>query len=205
MAVRLIKRRFIQILLGIGSMLAIGLGYLAWGIYTYGNASQVVQANAVIVLGASSWDEEPSPVFRERINHAIALYQQGYVGTIIFTGGQGDNEKLPEAVVARQYAIMQGVPKADILIETRSRTTEQNLRYAKQIAADYHLITFIIVSDPLHMKRTMLIAQDTGLEAYSSPTPTTRYQSVESKLGFLVHETYYYSVYLLRRPFTRTP
>ena len=169
----------------------------------YGENSQITQADAVIVLGAAAWGQEPSPVFKERIDHAIDLYQQGYVRKIIFTGGQGHDNELPEAIVAQQYATVNDVPEADILTETRSRTTEENLYYAKQIATDHHLTTFLIVSDPLHMRRAMLIAQDMGMEASSSPTPTTRYRSLESKLSFLAHETYYYLVYLLRRPFVR--
>jgi len=73
----------------------------------------------------------------------------------------------------------------------------------KRIAADHHLTTLILVSDPLHMKRAMLIAQDMGLQVYSSPTPTTRYQSFMAKLQFLIRETYYYQRYLLRRSFYR--
>jgi hypothetical protein len=41
------------------------------------------------------------------------------------------------------------------------------------------------------------------MEAYPSPTPTTRYQSVKSQAGLLAHETFYYIGYLLSRPFGR--
>lgn len=37
------------------------------------------------------------------------------------------------------------------------------------------------------------------LDAYPSPTPTTRYVGVWRKTLFLFHESYYYSSYLLRR------
>ena len=33
--------------------------------------------DAVIVLGAAAWGNNPSPVFRERINHGIALSKKG--------------------------------------------------------------------------------------------------------------------------------
>ena len=41
------------------------------------------------------------------------------------------------------------------------------------------------LSDPLHMKRAMLLAEDTGMEAYGSPTPTTMFRSLKTKLPFL--------------------
>lgn len=59
----------------------------------------------------------------------------------------------------------------------------------------------IIVSDPLHMKRAMLMAKDCGIEAYSSPTPTTRYRTLRSKLPFLAREEFFYIGYRLVRIF----
>jgi len=59
----------------------------------------------------------------------------------------------------------------------------------------------LIVSDPLHMKRGVLMAQDVGLLAEPSPTPSTRYQGLKSQMELLAHETYYYIGYLLKRPF----
>ncbi len=63
-------------------------------------------------------------------------------------------------------------------------------------------MTFIIVSDPLHMKRAMLMAEDLGMTAYPSPTPTTRYRSWRTQFGFWARETFFYLVYGVERPFT---
>jgi uncharacterized SAM-binding protein YcdF (DUF218 family) len=178
-------------------------GFSAWSIYNYASYSDEVKADGIVVLGAAAWEDQPSPVFQERINHAIQLYKDGYAPIIVFTGGKGDGEDWAESEVAGQYAVEHGAEADAILVETQSRTTEQNLYYAGRLAADHHLTTLILVSDPLHMKRAMLIAQDMGLKVYSSPTPTTRYQSFVAKLQFLIRETYYYQRYLLRRPFYR--
>ena len=61
--------------------------------------------------------------------------------------------------------------------------------------------TAIIVSDPLHMKRAMLMAKDYGMKAYSSPTPTTRYISLKSKFSFLAREEFFYVGYRVYRIF----
>ena len=60
-----------------------------WQIYRTGSHTlpKDAHADAAVVLGAAAWDKRPSPVFRERINHAITLYQSHRVGKIIFTGG----------------------------------------------------------------------------------------------------------------------
>lgn len=103
--------------------------------------------------------------------------------------------------MARDYAIRQKVPEEDILIETESNITEENLYYTKVISSKNSIETFIIVSDPLHMKRAMLIADNIGLEAYASPTPTTLYRSLESKVPFFFRELFFYIGYLFTLPF----
>lgn len=43
----------------------------ALSIVSYSEKDETRQADAAIVLGASVYDNSPSPVFRERINHAV--------------------------------------------------------------------------------------------------------------------------------------
>jgi len=184
------------------SILILSAGLLASRIYSYRNVRSAAPADAAVVLGAAVWTTEVSPVFRERINHAVNLYQRGQVGKLIFTGGQGNAGEPTESAAARQYAIESGVPANDILIEQKSHTTYENILYAKQLADAHGVKKVLIVSDPLHMKRAMTMASDVGLVAEPSPTPSTRYQGLRSQVGLLAHETYYYFGYLLRRVWT---
>ncbi len=64
--------------------------------------------------------------------------------------------------------------------------------YAKKIIDEKNFDKIIIVSDPLHMKRSTAIAKDFGLHVYSSPTPTTKYVSWKTKTEFLLYETFFY-------------
>lgn len=153
------------------------------------------------MLGAAVWNDEPSPVFRERINHAIWLYENNYVEKMIFTGGQSEGNELAESEVARAYAIQNGVNAVDILIETKSTITEENLQYAYEVGNANNLNTFTIVSDPLHMKRAMLMAEDAGMDAYSSPTQSSAYETLKSKVPFLFRELFFYIGYILSLPF----
>jgi uncharacterized SAM-binding protein YcdF (DUF218 family) len=176
-------------------------GFIAIRIYTFGNKETDRKADAAIVLGAAVWGNQVSPVFRERINHALDLYRQGKVRKIIFTGGQGNSNEPTEAIAARTYALQNGANAGDLLIEQRSHTTFENLFYAKQVADANALQKVLIVSDPLHMKRAILMAHDIGLDAYPSPTPTTRYQGWRSESAELGRETYYYTGYVISRLF----
>ncbi|MDF0729025.1 YdcF family protein [Cytobacillus sp. S13-E01] len=175
--------------------------FSAYSIWSYSDINQLVKSDAAIVLGAAAWDDEPSPVLRERINHSIWLYQNGYVDKIIFTGGKVAGDKYAESEVARKYATKHNIVPEDIYIETKSKITEENLLFAKDIAVKKNLKTFIIVSDPMHMKRAMLMAENTGMEAYSSPTPSSVYKSLNSKIPFFFRELLLYIGYIFSLPF----
>jgi len=173
------------------------LTYLALDIYLYSFITDTDPADAAIVLGTEIWVDQPSPVFRERINHAIALYRNGSVEQIIFTGGYGEGEQFAESEVARAYTINKGVSEEDIFIETESRTTYENLLGAYEIVQEKGLGRVLIVSDPMHMKRAVMIAKDLGMDAYASPTTTSKYQSWKSQLRFLRQELFNYIAYWL--------
>ncbi len=170
-------------------------------IISFSGQDETQPADVAVVLGASVYDNSPSPVFRERINHAIDLYNDGYVKAIIMTGGVGEGNIRSEADIAREYAEQQGIPAGAIYEEESSKITFQNLENAKQIMAGQNMDTALIVSDPLHMKRAMTYAHDLDMDAYSSPTPTSLYQSWKTKLPFLMREEFYYAGYRLLRSF----
>lgn len=194
------KTWFRFILLTIGFFL-IFIAYSAYSIWSFSKEVQLVKTDVAVVLGAAVWDDEPSPVLRERINHSIWLYENDYVEKIIFTGGKGEGSEFAESEVARDYAIKNNVDPEDILIETRSKITEENLKYAYDIATEENFETFAIVSDPLHMKRTILMAENTGMEAYSSPTQSSVYQTLNSKIPFFFRELFFYIGYMISLPF----
>ncbi len=173
------------------------------GIYSYSRVDEKRNADVIIVLGAETDNGVVSPVYRERINHAVRLYNEGYAKALIMTGGVADGNKASDSEAAKTYAVSLGVPADSIFIEKRSTITQENLQYAKAIMDEKKLDTAIIVSDPLHMKRAMLMAHDYGITAYSSPTETSMYRSIKTKLPFLAREEFFYIGYRLYRLFRR--
>ena len=57
--------------------------------------------------------------------------------------------------------------------------------------------TALIVSDPWHLKRGVLMARRTGIDAHHSGTTTTRFKSFKARASFLLRELYLYHVFLL--------
>ena len=183
-------------------LLTVGyIGKNVFDIWSFSTVDQKCRADVAIVLGAAVYADEPSPVYRERINHGITLYEEGYVDRIIVTGGSPDDSEKSEASVAKKYLLEQGIPAGAVLTEDRSAITQENLENSKAIMDEYGYETAVIVSDPLHMKRAMLLAEDAGIKSYSSPTPTTRYVSLRTKIPFLLRETFYYIGYQWYRLF----
>lgn len=197
----MVKKSRFRITFVIIAVFLIFIGYSAFGIWSFSHKVQLVKTDVAVVLGAAVWEDKPSPVFRERINQAIWLYENGYVDKIIFTGGKDTGDKFAESEVARDYAIKNNVNREDIFIETKSQITEENLRYAYDVAKEKSFNTFTIVSDPLHMKRAILMAKNTGMEAYSSPTQSSAYKTLNSKIPFFFRELFYYVGYILSLPF----
>lgn len=53
------------------------------------------------------------------------------------------------------------------------------------------------------MKRAMVMADDYGINGFSSPTPTTMYRTWRTKLPFLFRETFFYVGYRIYRIFVK--
>ena len=187
------------------SIIAVGIFILSFlimsavNIYGYSQCDETRPADVAIILGAGINSNEPTPVFRERINHGIWLYENGYVTSLILTGGYSKNHDISDAMVAQNYAFSKGIPAKAVFIEEKSSITQENLYYAQQIMKELNFKNALIVSDPLHMKRALRLANDLEIEAYSSPTKTSMYKSWHTKAVFLARETFFYLGYEILR------
>lgn len=152
------------------------------------------KSDVAIILGAGSSNGLVSPVFRERINQGIYLLNSGKVEKLLITGGMGEDETISDSEAGKYYAISCGLKEEDILIETSSRYTIENLSQSKEIMDIEGYSTALIVSDPLHMKRSMALAKNQGLNCKPSPTKTSMYRSSTSKAKSLAYETFYYTL-----------
>lgn len=170
--------------------------YIAIEVYRFGKKDESKKADAIIVLGASAYGDKPSPVLRERINHAILLYENKISDKIIFTGGIGENSDRSEAEVSKIYAVSMGIPERDIILEDTSRSTMENLKNALHISREHGFESFIIVSTPFHMKRAVKMAEDLGMLAYSSPTRSIQWISFYTKSKAYMREVFGYLKYL---------
>ena len=181
-------------LLVVGGLAAVALaGYATYRIWDQGNRDDRRPADAIVVMGAAQYDGRPSPVFAARIEHAIALFNDGIASRLIVTGGKAEGDRTTEAATAREYAIDHGVPASAIIVEDAGRTTLESVRGVAALMRDRDLASAVFVSDPSHMLRVLHMASDAGISAFGSPTTTSpverdlvaRVDAVAPELGAL--------------------
>ncbi|MFC2695051.1 MAG: YdcF family protein [Lactobacillus sp.] len=128
----------------------------------------------LIVLGAGLLQgHRISRLLAARIDRAIAFYhKQKEKGRkapkLIMSGGQGPDEDLSEAQAMANYAIIHGIPREMILLEDKSRNTQQNMLFSKQLAiddygSDHFRAKFF--TNNYHLLRAGIYARQAGLAA----------------------------------------
>jgi uncharacterized SAM-binding protein YcdF (DUF218 family) len=181
---------------GVGALAA----YATIRIWQEGGRDEGRPAGAIVVLGAAQFDGRPSPVFAARLDHAIDLYVQRLAPVLVVTGGKAEGDRTTEAGAARDYALAHGVPAGAIVMEDAGRTTFESLQGVARLLHARGIGDAVFVSDPTHMLRVLRMAADLGIEAYGSPTPTSRVESDPAqKLDATVHELGALAYYLFFR------
>lgn len=127
-------------------------------------------------------------------NYAFEKWQSSQIN---FQNWQTNTENSSQNLELKQEQNTQANLKPNFFFETKSKTTKENLSEAKQIMKENKLETAIIVSDPLHLFRTNQIANLLQMKVQTSPTPYSRYQSWQSKSGFLFRELFFCQVFWL--------
>lgn len=185
---------YIVIFLAVAVLIYIILNVIS--VISFSHVDQTVKSDAAIVLGAPpAADGEPSVMLKVRVDHAVYLYNSGIVKKLIMTGGKPEHGAEYESVAAMKYAMEKGVPNEDILTDKMSHYTIDNLENAKEIMIKEELETALLVSTPLHMKRAVMLARFTGLDAKSSPSKESGHKNLICKLKFLAREVFYYVGY----------
>lgn len=162
----------------------------------YAVLDQAAAADAIGVLGAAEYDGRPSPVYRARLDHALALYRRGLAPLLITIGGDG-GDRYTEGGVGRGYLRAQGVPESAIIAETTARNTADSARSIAVIARTNGLHRLLIVSDGSHLFRIHEICEAEGLDVLTSPRPRVAVAGVSSERERILHEILSYTAWRL--------
>ena len=95
------------------------------------------QYDYIIIHGAGLDGPRPTPLLAGRIDKALELWnKQHQHGKFVASGGQGADEIVSEAQAMRDYLLEKGAPADAILMEDKSTTTWENLKYSLGVIHD---------------------------------------------------------------------
>ena len=169
------------------ALLVIYVGGTFIQVYRSSRHDGAAPADAIIVLGAAQYNGTPSPVLRDRLDHALLLYREGLAEEIVLTGGRREGDRFTEATTGYNYLRNAGVPDEAMLKEVNGSNTWESLAASARFLIERGETDVILVTDGYHAKRVGSIADDLGLDATVSPSHNRL--SAASELRQLLRET----------------
>ena len=157
--------RWVITIIFIGAIVFVG--YNAYGVWTSSKLDQRDKSDAIIVLGAAQFDGDPSPVFSNRLDHALELYKEDVSPLIITVGGKQQGDRFTEAEAGFTY-LNKSIKKKNLKAITDGKDTLESFELIRNELPDLKIIT--IVTDPAHLWRSHLMAQNLGFETNLSGT-----------------------------------
>lgn len=146
--------------------------------------------SVVVVLGAGLKNGgEVGPLLASRLERGFSVYQtlaaRGAADpatdpaadpVLIVSGGKGADERVPEAQAMAGYLTGRGFPAGRLILEDRSRSTEENLLFSKAIVDRLRPgARWVIVTSSFHALRAAIIARRLGIDGQVTGAPTPGY------------------------------
>ena len=153
-------------------------------------------SDAIVVLGSAQYNGVPSSIFEARLEHAIALYEDGVAPVIVTVGGKATGDQFTEAEAGREYLANAGIPDDALLAVPEGVDTLESMRVVSAAFDERGWSTAVLVTDPWHALRAERMAQDAGIEAESSPTRQgPAVQTRATQFRYILRETAAYLLY----------
>lgn len=122
---------------------------------------------AVVVLGSRVNGDRPSLMLWRRLYAAAGYLERNPDAVCVVSGGQGPDEDYPEALVMRDTLVNEmGVEGSRVIMEDRSSSTRQNLRYSRTLLEEAGWRSgdgVVLVTDSFHQLRASVYASAEGL------------------------------------------
>lgn len=166
------KRILYKTLLGIFIIVLISIVIIEGLILFEGFRTSNEEVDYVIVLGARLYGDIPSPALMERLKVAKDYLLENEDVTVVVSGGQGPDESISEALAMSKYLMNNGVGNNRIIMEDKSTSTFENLRFSLEKIKkqdDRDNIKVLIATNKYHVFRAKFLARRLGMEPYGLP------------------------------------
>ena len=125
----------------------------------------------MVILGCQLHDWGPSVMLQDRLDKALDYLKDHPEVVVVVSGGQGENEPTTEAQGMADYLVDHGFARENILLETQSHNTHQNLTYSARHLEEAGVDIregVVIVSNGFHLTRAKMLAGRAGYENVST-------------------------------------
>ncbi|UQS82526.1 YdcF family protein [Bombilactobacillus folatiphilus] len=137
----------------------------------------------IIILGAGLFHgDQVSPLLASRVDVALNFARKqvergGHFPLIICSGGQGDDETIPEGQAMKNYVLAQGIAPKMVVSEEKSRNTYENMKFSQQIVYQHQLNPHrgIFATSDYHTFRAAGYARFVGLNISGIGAKTSRF------------------------------
>lgn len=133
---------------------------------------KTVDPQCILVLGCAVWENnQPSPMLKDRLDTAIALYKAGAAPKLLLSG-DNSREDYSEPDCMFQYTRAQGVPPEDIFLDYAGFSTYDSVYRAQAI---FRAERLIVVTQKYHLFRALNTCDKLGMEAKGVASNQRRY------------------------------
>lgn len=129
-------------------------------------------SDAIVVLGAAQYDGEPQAYLTARLEHALALYEDGVAPRVITVGGRLPGDRFTEAEAGKGWLVDHGVPADAVLEVPRGGDTLASMSAVALVMRERGWRSAVVVTDPWHSMRATDMLEQQGARAFGSPTRT---------------------------------
>lgn len=134
-------------------------------IYAAGK-TKISSQKVIIVLGCRVRGDEPSLSLIKRVDAAYKFLLFNPESVAILSGGQGKDENISEAQCMQQFLYARGISKDRLILEDRSTSTDENIRFSLQIIETLDLDRNVaIATSEYHQKRAANICKKYGINS----------------------------------------
>ncbi len=126
-------RKWLLALLAMVVAGAVAFGALEAYISLHSRDKAVGDPQVMVIFGCQMRRDGPSILLRDRLDTALAYWEEHPDMKIIVTGGKGDDEHISEAQGMYDYLTAHGVDGDQIFMEDKSRNTWQNINNTFQL------------------------------------------------------------------------
>ena len=142
------------------------------------------KTDVIVVFGGGVGETgSPGKSTIERARYASQLYMQGLAHKIIFSSGYTYNSN--DAENMKLFAVSIGVPLNDIILEQKSGSAYENVKFSTEILRRKGYKSILLVSVDYNMRRVSLVFHKVAkdITVYYMPVPQNQFYSKQGRIN----------------------